>query len=62
MGLQLNESLNKTATKQLRNKNLHYVGLEVFTAVTTKNAVFLDLTPCGCCYNRSFRGTYHLNQ
>jgi hypothetical protein len=25
---------------------------EVFTAVTMKNAVFLDVTPCGSCKNR----------
>jgi hypothetical protein len=33
------------------------VGFEVFTAVTMKNGVFWDVTPCGSCKNRRFRGT-----
>jgi hypothetical protein len=28
------------------------VRLEVFTAVTMKNGVFWDVTPCGSCKNR----------
>jgi hypothetical protein len=36
------------------------VGFEVFTAVTMKNAVFLDVMPCGSCKNRRFGGTYRL--
>jgi hypothetical protein len=32
----------------------HSVRFEVFTAVTMKNAVFWDITPCGSC-NRSRR-------
>jgi hypothetical protein len=24
------------------------------------NAAFLDVTPCGCCKNRRFGGTYRL--
>jgi hypothetical protein len=31
---------------------------EVFTAVTMKNAVFWDVTPCGSCKNRRFGGKY----
>jgi hypothetical protein len=27
-----------------------------FTAVNMKNAVFCDVTPCGCCQNRLFGG------
>jgi hypothetical protein len=27
----------------------HYVGFEVFTAVSMKNDVFWDVTPCGSC-------------
>jgi hypothetical protein len=27
---------------------------EVFTAVTMKNGVFWDVTPCGSCNNRRF--------
>jgi hypothetical protein len=34
------------------------VRFEVFTAVTTKNGVFWDVTPCGSCKNRRFGGTY----
>jgi hypothetical protein len=30
---------------------------EVFTAVTVKNGVFWDVTPCGSCKNRHFGGT-----
>jgi hypothetical protein len=33
------------------------VRFEVFTAVTMKNGVFWDVTPCGSCKNRRFRGT-----
>jgi hypothetical protein len=33
-----------------------YVRFEVFTAVTVKNVVFLDLTPCGSFKNRRFGG------
>jgi hypothetical protein len=36
------------------------VRFEVFTAVTMKNAVFWDVTPCGSCKNRRFGGTYHI--
>jgi hypothetical protein len=37
--------------------SLHYVGFEVFTAVTMKNAAFWDLVPRGSCNNRRFGGT-----
>jgi hypothetical protein len=36
---------------------LKFVRFEVFTAVTMKNGVFWDVTPCGSCKNRSFGGT-----
>jgi hypothetical protein len=36
---------------------LEFVRLEVFTAVTMKNAVFWDVTLCGFCKNRRFGGT-----
>jgi hypothetical protein len=32
------------------------VRFEVFTAVTMKNYVFWDVTPCGSCKNRRFGG------
>jgi hypothetical protein len=34
--------------------------LEVFTAVTMKNGVFWDVTPCGSCKSRRFGGTKRL--
>jgi hypothetical protein len=36
---------------------LVYVRFEVFTAVTMKNGVFWDVTPCSSCKNRRFVGT-----
>jgi hypothetical protein len=33
----------------------------VFTAVTVKNGVFWDVTPCGSCKNRGFEGIYCLH-
>jgi hypothetical protein len=36
------------------------VRFEVFTAVTMKNGVFWDITPCGYCKNRRFGGTWRL--
>jgi hypothetical protein len=36
------------------------VRFEVFTAVTVKNGVFWDVTPCGSCKNRRFAGTWRL--
>jgi hypothetical protein len=35
----------------------HYVRFEVFTAVTMKNCVFWNVTPCDTCKNRRFGGT-----
>jgi hypothetical protein len=34
-----------------------HVRFEVFTAVTMKNGVFWDVTPCDTSKNRRFRGT-----
>jgi hypothetical protein len=42
---------------KLGNHSNPYVRFEVFTAVTMKNGVFWDVTPCGTCKNRRFRGT-----
>jgi hypothetical protein len=39
------------STKSQKINNMH-VRFEVFTAVTMKNGVFLDVTPCGSCKNR----------
>jgi hypothetical protein len=47
----------------MRNKNVLHLGkffnvrFEIFMAVTMKNGVFWDVTPCGSCKNRRFRGT-----
>jgi hypothetical protein len=38
-----------------------YVGFEVFTAMTMKNAVFWDVAPCRSCVNRCFGGTCRLH-
>jgi hypothetical protein len=38
--------------------NLSNVRFEVFTAVTMKNAVHLDVTSYGSCENQHFRGKY----
>jgi hypothetical protein len=35
----------------------YIVRFVVFTAVTMKNGVFWDVTPCGSCKNRRFGGT-----
>jgi hypothetical protein len=37
-----------------------HVRFEVLTAVTMKNGVFWDVTPCGSCKSRRFGGTYSL--
>jgi hypothetical protein len=43
-------------------KNRVYIlRLEVFTAVTMKNTVFWDVTPCRSCVNRRFGGTYRIH-
>jgi hypothetical protein len=36
------------------NSSYVHVRFEVFTAVTLKNGVFWDVTPCGSCKNRRF--------
>jgi hypothetical protein len=33
-----------------RNSEVNYVGFEVFTAATLKNAAFWDVAPCGVYY------------
>jgi hypothetical protein len=57
---------SKLETLLLRGNLLSVMGpivnlrFEVFTAVTTKNGVFWDVTPCGSCKNRCFGGTWRL--
>jgi hypothetical protein len=43
------------------HKKQYSVRFEVFTAVTMKNVVFWDVTPCRACVNRSFGGRYRLH-
>jgi hypothetical protein len=38
--------------------DVFHVRFEVLRAVTTENAVFWDVTPCGSCKNRCFGGMY----
>jgi hypothetical protein len=38
-------------------KQCSFVRFEVFTAVTMKNVVFWDVSPCGSCKNRRCGGT-----
>jgi hypothetical protein len=45
---QLNSAREELKFLQTRDN----VGFDIFTAVTMKNAVFCDLTPCGSCNNR----------
>jgi hypothetical protein len=49
-----------TTSPLQRTASSCYVGFEVFTAVTMKNAVFWDVTPCDPCKNRRFGETYCL--
>jgi hypothetical protein len=42
-------------------QHIFYVRVEVFTAVTMKNAVFWHVAPCRFCVNRHFGGTYSLH-
>jgi hypothetical protein len=37
--------------KSYRGEKIQSVRFEVFTAVTMKNGVFWDVTPCGSCKN-----------
>jgi hypothetical protein len=48
-------------TARLVMVNGRYVGFEVFTALTMKNAVFWDVVLCGFCKNQRFGGTYRLH-
>jgi hypothetical protein len=55
-------SLNQKGrpTQLISADNINFfrlVRFEVFTAVTMKNGVFRDVTPCGPCKTRRFGGT-----
>jgi hypothetical protein len=51
---QSNAARRPSLGAQTKFVNVRY---EVFTAVTMKNGVFWDVTPCGLCKNRRFGGT-----
>jgi hypothetical protein len=49
--------MNNTTTTtiiQFNSIQFNSLGLAVFTAVTIKNAVFWNVTPCFSCMNRRF--------
>jgi hypothetical protein len=46
----------------IRTYEIMNVSFELFMAMTMKNAIFCDVTRCGSCKNRRFRGTYQLHQ
>jgi hypothetical protein len=48
-------------SKLKKKGNYKILRIEVFTAVTMKNAVFWDVAPCTSCVNRRFGGTYRLH-
>jgi hypothetical protein len=48
---------------QALSSNSRYTRFEVFTAMTMKNGVFWEVTPCGSCKNRRLGGNYrHRNK
>jgi hypothetical protein len=49
--------LDTARAEYLTPRELNPIRFEVFTAVTMKNGVFWDVTPCGSCKNRRFGGT-----
>jgi hypothetical protein len=53
MGVAQDRDKWKALVSAVRN----YVRFEVFMAVTMKNGVFWDVTPCGSCKNQRFGGT-----
>jgi hypothetical protein len=58
---QILENLSEMQMTISLGYKLPYIKFEPFAAVTMKNAVFLDVMPCGFCRNRRFRGTYRLH-
>jgi hypothetical protein len=51
--------LKHTMGNVCTSQETHYVSVrfDVFTAVTLKNGLFWDVTPCGSCKNGRFGGT-----
>jgi hypothetical protein len=46
---------------QADTEQIKFIGFKVFIAVAMKNAVFLDVAPCGSCENRRFGGTCRIH-
>jgi hypothetical protein len=57
------DSFHRAVPSRAGRQQTSYVmlRLEVFTALTMKNAVFWDEVPCRSCVNRRFGGTYRLH-
>jgi hypothetical protein len=54
--------VNQKSNVGLYSTSWNFVGFEVFTAVTMKNAVFWVVAPCRACeMNRRFGGTHRLH-
>jgi hypothetical protein len=51
------EALYKNSSVHIVYSLVFSVRVEVFKAVTMKNGVFWDVTPCGSCKNQRFGGT-----
>jgi hypothetical protein len=56
-----NEACPEISWDDIKCKKSFHVRFEVFTAVTTKNAVFWDVAPCRSCMSGRFGGTYRLH-
>jgi hypothetical protein len=54
---ELGTTLAITSNRRTLRRNTKSVRFEIFTAVTMKTAVFLDVTPCGSCKDQRFGGT-----
>jgi hypothetical protein len=60
-GVRLRFGATRKCGSNLKNTDFRkVVRFEVFTAVTMKNGVFWDVTPCGFYKNRRFGGTWRL--
>jgi hypothetical protein len=56
----IRSSETSVLTRATQRNMTEDVRFEVFKAGTMKNGVFWDVTPCGSCKNRRFRGTLRL--
>jgi hypothetical protein len=56
-GSETTEGLRSKESARRRRKQCVHIRSEVFTAVTMKNGVFWNVTPCRSCKNRCVGGT-----